>query len=74
MMSARAKTALMEWTPISKRIIKGRFNSRHKTLTVIQTYAPTNDAMDKIKDEFYNQLQDTVSNCKRHDITVVMGV
>ena len=25
------------------------------------------------KDEFYKQLQDTVSSCNRHDMTVVMG-
>ena len=27
----------------------------------------------EVKDEFYNQLQDTVSNCNRHDMIVVMG-
>ena len=73
MISARAKRALMEWTPISKRIIKARFYSKYKKLTVIQTYAPTNDAMDKEKYEFYNQLQHTLSSCNRHDMRVVMG-
>ena len=47
MMSARAKRALMEWTPISKRIITARFYSKYKNLTVIQAYAPTNDAVDE---------------------------
>ena len=37
MISARAKRALMEWTPISKRFIKARFYSKYKKLTVIQT-------------------------------------
>ena len=73
MISARAKRALMEWTPISKRIIKARFYSKYKKLTVIQTYAPMNDAMDEEKYEFYNQLQDTLSSCNRHDMIVVMG-
>ena len=39
----------------------------------IQTYAPTNDAMDEEKGEFYSQLQYTISSCSRHDIIVVMG-
>ena len=39
---------------------------------MIQTHAPTNDAMDEEKDEFYNQLQDTVSSCNRHDMIVVI--
>ena len=30
MMSARTKRALMEWTPISKRIVKPRFYSKYK--------------------------------------------
>ena len=56
MMSARAKGALMEWMPISKKIITARFYSKYKTLTVVQAYAPTNDAMVEAKNEFCNQL------------------
>ena len=29
--------------------------------------------MDEEKDEFYNQLQGTISSCKRHDTIVLMG-
>ena len=31
MVSARVKAALMEWTPVSKRIIAARFYSKYKT-------------------------------------------
>ena len=35
-MIARAKRALMEWMPISKRIITVRFYLEYKTLTVVK--------------------------------------
>ena len=40
---------------------------------MVQAYAPTNDVMDEEKNEFYNQLLDTVSDCNRNNIMVVMG-
>ena len=42
-------------------------------MTVIQPYAPINDAMDEQKNESYNQLQDTISDYTRNDLLVVMG-
>ena len=35
-MIARAKRALMEWMPISKRILTARFYLEYKTLTVVK--------------------------------------
>jgi len=35
-MSSRAKGTLMEWMPISKRIITARFYLEYKTLTVVK--------------------------------------
>ena len=40
---------------------------------MVQAYAPTSDAMDEEKDEFYNPLRDTVSSCNRNDMIVEMG-
>ena len=40
---------------------------------VVQACAPSNDAVDEEKDEFYNQVQDTVSSCNRNDMIVVVG-
>ena len=70
-MSARAKTVMVKWAPISKRIIKAWVYSKYKKLTV--PYLPTNDTTDEIKDEFYNQLQDTLTSCNKHDLIVLMG-
>ena len=53
MMSTEAEQALLEWKPIIERIIYARFFSKHIKLSVIQVYAPTNDANEKDKDHFY---------------------
>nr|KAG5694275.1 hypothetical protein BaRGS_031993 [Batillaria attramentaria] len=42
-------------------------------MTLIQTYAPTNDAREEEKEEFYEQLQTTVDKCNKHDIVIIMG-
>ena len=40
---------------------------------MIQTYAPTNNGVDEEKAEFFNQLQDAISCCNRHDMIVLIG-
>ena len=49
------------------------FNSRFTKLTIIQVYAPTNDADDNSMVEFYEKLQQEVEATPRHDVLIVMG-
>ena len=49
----RHEQALSEWEPVNERIIRARFYSKHIKLTVIQCYAPTNEASEDEKDSFY---------------------
>ena len=58
---------LMEWEPISDR-----FNSKYSKLTILQCYAPTNDADEEQKDEWYKQLQSTISKLPQHDVLLVI--
>lgn len=72
-MSKEAAGALLEWKPVSERIIVARFNSKHIKTTIIQVYAPTNDASDEEKERFYNQLQQVYSETQSHDLVITMG-
>lgn len=69
---AKAKT-LLEWEPVNDRIIRAGFNSRHCKPTIIQCYAPTNEAEKEEKDDSYEELQRTVSKVPLHDMLLIIG-
>ena len=72
MMSKEASRALQSWNPVSDRIVTARFNSKHIKTTIIQVYAPTNDADTDEKDWFYELLQQVYDRTPRHDIIITM--
>lgn len=49
LMYKRAARALIDWTPVSERIIQARYHSQQIKLTVVHIYAPTEDAEDQVK-------------------------
>ena len=57
-----------EWKPVSNRITTTRFHSKHITQTVIQCYAPTNDASD-----YEKALNDTTAKTRNHDMVIMLG-
>ena len=65
--------ALIEWEPVSDRIIRTKFHSKYCKLTILQCYAPTNEAEDEVKDAWYEQFQYEVSRVPQHDLLLIMG-
>ena len=64
---------LSEWDPISDRLIRARFNSKYCKLTILLCYAPTNEADDEVKDDFYEQLQTAISKVPLDDMLLLLG-
>ena len=72
-MDQTAHKSLIEWRPISERLMAARFNSSYTKLTVIVCYAPTEVAESADKEAFYDKLQETVESTPRHDVLLVLG-
>ena len=53
LLTKTAHKSLLEWEPISDRLLRARFHSKFQEVTIIQCYAPTNQADDNMKETFY---------------------
>jgi len=71
--SKEVHKSLLEWKPVSERIIMARFNSAYAKLTSIVCYAPTEDTEDDEKDSFYDNLQQVVDATPTHDVILIIG-
>lgn len=73
MLTTGAKHSLISWAPISKRLISARFRSRVRNITIIHCYAPTEDAEEEAKLNFYTQLSNAYDSAPKADIKIVIG-
>ena len=73
MLSAETTKALMEWEPINARLIAARFYGTPTNISIIQGYAPTNDAEPEEKAEFYDTLLSTIDKIPNKDLVIIMG-
>ena len=72
-MTEEAPKSLLEWTPISDRIITARFWSKYTKTIMIQVYAHTTIQTKMTKMYFYEQLQMVIDKIPCHDATLLIG-
>ncbi|KAJ3605410.1 hypothetical protein NHX12_027457 [Muraenolepis orangiensis] len=70
MMTKETRKALIEWEPISSRLITASFrtNNRRVKAHIIQCYAPTNDAVDDVRARFYDSLNHLLGRVGARDL------
>lgn len=73
LLSRKARAALLKWEPINERIIVARFRSRVRNVSVVQAYAPTEQADIEEKERFYSELEATINRIPKGDIKILMG-
>ncbi|KAK9719683.1 hypothetical protein QE152_g22489 [Popillia japonica] len=71
--SKNARKSLLEWKPISDRILTVRIKSSVRLITIIQCYAPREVSEEEPKDVFYQELSSTLQKVKKGDIIILMG-
>ena len=64
---------LLQWKPVSERLLYVRFHSKFTKLSVLVGYAPTNDSEEEGKDDFYDSLQAMLEEIPAHDMIIFMG-
>jgi endonuclease/exonuclease/phosphatase family metal-dependent hydrolase len=69
----KAARVLIDWEPISERLIKAKFKSKFNNITIINAHAPTNDANQEGKDSFYKCPQTSIDKVHNRDMVIVMG-
>jgi len=63
--------SLTSWVAVSDRLLTARFTHRHGDLTIIAVYAPTENATDAEKDEFYSSLETILVSVGPHDQLII---
>ena len=63
---------LLQWKPISKRLLYVWLNAWHVKLSIIVAYTLTENADEEDKDYFYYLLQMTVDNVPQHDVLLLL--
>ena len=75
MLAPEVQRTLVDWEPVSSRIITAKFTTKKKDirLNVIQCYAPTKDAEEERKGEFYQRLQGVIDGGGAKYMTILTG-
>ncbi|CAI9726958.1 Hypothetical predicted protein [Octopus vulgaris] len=72
-LSPDAQAALLAWQPISHRLALVRLKGQISNVSVIAVYAPTLNADDADKMQFYADLQAAVDDVPSSDVPIVAG-
>ena len=71
LLSKRAREALLNYKPVSDRVMVARFQARPFNMSVVQVYAPTSDGTDEQVEQFYADLETTLDDIPKKNIVII---
>ncbi|XP_039285541.1 craniofacial development protein 2-like [Nilaparvata lugens] len=71
--TAEMRKKLLNFEPISERMCMIRLKGRFRNVTIISVYAPTEDADEQAKEDFYDVLTNKMDQIGQHDMVLVLG-
>ena len=71
-LNSEASRSLMGWKSVNNRILTARFKGCLRKTTIVQVYAPVEEAEKEEKNDFYNSLQDAFNEIPKHCIKILM--
>ncbi|XP_047002645.1 uncharacterized protein LOC124620023 [Schistocerca americana] len=66
-------SAVNKWAPISDRICWMILNAKPSKISLVNCHAPSEDADEETKNDFYLELENVVDRLPRHSIHLIMG-
>jgi exonuclease III len=67
------KAALLEWNPVSGRIITARIQTNLRKISIVRCYVPTESAELVEMEAFYSLLRKILPVIKKRYIIIIMG-
>ena len=73
LVSSSIEKSVIDFFPISDRLMVLKINTSRRVMNIVQVYAPTNDKDDNMIEEFYAELDEAMKLAKKGEITIIMG-
>jgi endonuclease/exonuclease/phosphatase family metal-dependent hydrolase len=73
LLSRRMQSSLLEWNPVSERLMIARIKAKNRNISVVVSYAPTEDSSAEDKEAFYDVLDGVLERIPKRDVTLLIG-
>ena len=67
------RNLIISFKPINERLCYIRMKGKWRNYSLLAVHAPTEKKEDDIKDEFYEELENTINEIPKQDMLIILG-